>query len=64
MDSGVRTIGPINPVANAPVDMGGDAQLTFDGYGLPDTGGFVIVQAGDYQYTVVVDPETGAAEVQ
>ena len=48
----------------ASVDMDGDAQLTFDGYGIPDSGGFVIVQAGDYQYTVVVDPETGAAEVQ
>ena len=46
------------------VDLGGDAKLTFDGFGIPDSGGFVIVQAGDYQYTVVVDPETGAAEVQ
>lgn len=48
----------------ASVDMDGDAKLTFDGFGIPDSGGFVIVQAGDYQYTVVVDPETGAAEVQ
>ncbi len=48
----------------ASVDLGGDAQLTFDGFGIPDSGGFVIVQAGDYQYTVVVDPETGAGEVQ
>ncbi len=48
----------------ASVDMGGDGQLTFDGFGIPDSGGFVIVQAGDYQYTVVVDPETGAGEVQ
>ena len=48
----------------ASVDMDGDGQLTFDGFGIPDSGGFVIVQAGDYQYTVVVDPETGAAEVQ
>lgn len=46
------------------VDFGGDAVLTFDGFGIPDSGGFVILQAGDYQYTVVVDPETGAAEVQ
>ncbi len=48
----------------ASVDMGGDAEITFDGYGIPDSGGFVIVQAGDHQYTVVVDPETGVAEVQ
>ncbi len=46
------------------VDLGGDWQIIFDGIGIPDTGGFVIVQAGDHQYTVVVDPETGAAEVQ
>ncbi len=46
------------------VDFGGDASLTFDGFGIPDSGGFVVVQAGDYQYTVVVDPETGAVEVQ
>ncbi len=46
------------------VDLGGDWQIIFDGFGIPDSGGFVIVQSGDYQYTVVVDPETGAAEVQ
>ncbi len=46
------------------VDLGGDWQIIFDGFGIPDSGGFVIVQAGDYQYTVVVDPETGAAQVQ
>ncbi len=46
------------------VDLGGDWEITFDGFGMPDSGGFVIVQAGDYQYTVVVDPETGATEVQ
>lgn len=46
------------------VDLGGDWQITFDGFGIPDSGGFVIVQVGDYQYTVVVDPETGATDVQ
>ncbi len=46
------------------VDLGGDANVIFDGFGIPDSGGFVTVQAGDYQYTVVVDPETGAAQVQ
>ena len=48
----------------ASVDLGGDAQLAFDGFGIPDSGGSVVVQAGDYQYTVVVDPETGAAQIQ
>ena len=46
------------------VDLGGDWETIFDGFGIPDAGGFVIVQVGDYQYTVVVDPETGIAEVQ
>ena len=46
------------------VDLGGDWQIIFDGFGIPDTGGFVIVQAGDHQFTVVVDPQTGAADVQ
>ncbi len=46
------------------VDLGGDWEITFDGFGIPDSGGSVIVQTGDYQYTVVVDPETGAAEIQ
>ena len=46
------------------VDLGGDWEITFDGFGMPDSGGFIIVRAGDYQYTVVVDPETGVAEVQ
>ncbi len=46
------------------VDLGGDWQIIFDGFGIPDSGGLVIVQSGDYQYTVVVDPETGVAKVQ
>ncbi len=46
------------------VDLGGDWEITFDGFGIPDSGGSVVVQAGDYQYTVVVDPETGVAEIQ
>ena len=46
------------------VNLGGDPDITFDGFVIPDSGGFVIVQAGDVQYTVVVDANTGAAEVQ
>ena len=46
------------------VDLGGDSEIIFDGFGIPDSGGSVVVQAGDYQYTVVVDPETGAAQIQ
>ena len=46
------------------VDLGGDSEIVFDGFGIPDSGGFVIVQAGDVQYTVVLDANTGVAEVQ
>lgn len=44
-------------------DFGGDAVLTFDGYGSADTAGSVVVQAGPYQKTVTVDPETGKATI-
>ena len=48
----------------ASVDMGGDVQLTFDGYGVPDSGGLITVQVGDATRTVVINPDTGSAEVQ
>ena len=48
----------------ASVDLGGDAQLTFDGYGVPDSGGVITVQVGDETWTVAIDPDTGSAEVQ
>ena len=46
------------------VDLGGDWQIIFDGFGIPDSGGIVIVRAGDVQYKIVVDADTGAAQVQ
>jgi prepilin-type N-terminal cleavage/methylation domain-containing protein len=45
-------------------DFGGDAVLTFDGYGVSDSGGSVTVEAGQYQRTVTVDPDTGQASIQ
>jgi len=45
-------------------DFGGDATVVFDGYGVPDGGGQVVVQVGEYQKTVVLDPNTGKAAVQ
>ena len=45
------------------VDFGGDDTLVFDGYGQPDTGGSVTVQAGDHQRTVTVDAESGKVDV-
>lgn len=46
------------------IDFGGDAQLLFDGFGVPDSAGTVVVQSGRYQRTITVDPDTGEASVQ
>ena len=44
--------------------FGVDANVIFDGYGVPDSGGTVVVACGSYQKTVVLNAETGKAEVQ
>lgn len=46
------------------VDFGGDAEIVFDGYGVPDSGGSVVVQVGAHQRTISVDPDTGRVSVQ
>jgi prepilin-type N-terminal cleavage/methylation domain-containing protein len=46
------------------VDCGGDAELSFDGYGMPDSAAEIIVQCGAHQRTVLVAAETGQASVQ
>ena len=45
------------------VDFGGDAEIIFDGYGMPDSGGSVVIQVGDSQKIVTVDADTGRAAV-
>ena len=45
-------------------DFGGDAQVVFDIYGVPDSGGQVVVASGDWQKTITLDAETGAVTVQ
>ena len=42
-------------------DFDGDAEIKFNGYGMPDSGGTVVLQAAGYQVTVEVDPDTGHA---
>jgi type II secretion system protein H len=42
----------------------GTQTITFNGYGLPDKGGSIVVAAGSWQKTVVVDPATGTAVIQ
>ena len=44
-------------------DFGGDAKIIFDGWGVPDSGGSVVVQVGSHQKTINVDPDTGQASV-
>ena len=45
------------------VDFDGDSTIVFDGYGQPDSGGSITVQAGTHQRTVTVDAETGKVDV-
>ena len=39
-------------------DFGGDANLVFNGYGVPDTNGSIVIQVGHFRQTI---PVTGAA---
>ena len=45
-------------------NFGGDGAVEFDGYGAPDTGGWVIVACGSSQRTVVLDLQSGIASAQ
>ena len=45
-------------------DFAGDAEITFDGYGIPDSGGTVVITVGSYNATVTVDAESGKANYQ
>ena len=42
----------------------GTQSITFNGYGLPDRGGNIVVAAGGQQKTIVVDATLGTAVVQ
>ena len=45
-------------------EFGADDQIIFDGWGIPDSGGTVVLTVGPEQRTVTVDAETGKATVQ
>ena len=45
-------------------DLGGDLQLTYDGFGNPDSAGTLTVRSGAEVRTVAVNAVTGQAEVQ
>ena len=40
-------------------NFGGLTDITFNGYGLPDNGGTVVIQVGTYQKTITVDAGGG-----
>ena len=44
-------------------EFDGDAILAFDAYGVPDSGGSVVVRVGRRQLTITVDAITGKASV-
>ena len=44
--------------------LGGDDEIVFDGFGVPDIGGVVLIQCGAESRTIAVDNETGVASVQ
>ena len=45
-------------------DLGGDAEVIFDGYGVPDSGGTIVVEHNGVQRTVVLNADSGKAVVQ
>ena len=46
------------------VDFGGDSDICFDGWGVPDSQGYVVIRVGNEQRTVNLDSETGKVTVQ
>ena len=46
------------------VNFNDNTQVTFNGWGLPDNAGTVIIAAGGQQRTVLVDGSTGRATIQ
>lgn len=50
--------------AIASVDCGGDGELRFDGYGMPDSDATIVLQCGPQQRTVLVHGDTGTASIQ
>jgi len=45
-------------------DFNGDGEVIFDGYGVPDSGGTIVVGVGDYTKTVVLNADSGRAAIQ
>jgi prepilin-type N-terminal cleavage/methylation domain-containing protein len=46
------------------INFGGDATVFFDGFGVPDSGGSLVVNSGIAAYGVDLDPQAGKARYQ
>lgn len=44
-------------------DFGGDFEVVFDGYGVPDSDGTLVVTVGNYRKTLTLDAQTGRVTV-
>ncbi len=55
---------PPYQVALSEVSLGGRTTLTYNGYGVPDSGGTIVIASGRYSKSVVVDANTGIAAIQ
>jgi len=40
-------------------DFGGDSTVVFNGYGVPDTSGSIVIQVGGYARTITVNADVG-----
>jgi prepilin-type N-terminal cleavage/methylation domain-containing protein len=59
----VRLGDPPYEVQMTSADFGGDAQLILDGWGVPDSGGTVVLRATDCVKTITVAPGTGQVTI-
>ena len=46
------------------VSLGSGTSLTFDRFGQPNCGGSIVVQSGNSQRTITIDPNSGATSIQ
>jgi hypothetical protein len=46
------------------VDFGGDAEVKFDIYGKPDSGGTVVVGVDQWQHSITLDANTGSVVIE
>ncbi len=46
------------------VNLGGDQEVVFDGYGIPDSGGTITVSCGTSTRVILLDSQAGLASVQ